>query len=62
MVQTLKLKELMQCFDLSTKMGSVELSQGEHDVQADTQSEQQFETVSLVMKKGTSDSTLFDLG
>ena len=61
-VQTLTLKELMRCFDLTTKTDNVELSQGEEDVQTNTRPQLQFETVSLALKKGIGDSTLFDLG
>ena len=70
-LQRLSLKELMRCFELAAKMGSAELlSQEEGDVQsdngADTRNEcprkQELETVPLVLKKSTSESSKFDLG
>ena len=65
-VRSLSLKELMRCFDLVVKMRSVELSSPEEEgVPSDNGAEtlqQELGTVPLVLVKGLSEPSKFDLG
>ena len=61
-MRTLTLKELMRCFDLATKVGRVELSQEVGVTSSTAEPQQKMETVPLVLKRGLSNSAMFDLG
>ena len=62
-LHTLTLKELMQCFDLGTRIGRVELCEAtEGSMAMSATPPQDIEAVSLVLKKDISDSALSDIG